>query len=268
MLQESLLLLLGNNLSKSQLQGKRIANDRKIHQTHHYSNMNLINKKTKKTIMICFPFKTEKPKKSLEKVKSYQIPGTYTFKVPPNASNILVKLWSAGGGGGISAGFGGSAGSGSYALISGLSEANGCKYTIVVGAGGAGAGIIPGDGMMGGASKFIADDISVTAGGGGGGTETGIGGAGGIVTVNSECKNVSVASYPGQNGGGANSFNVLGGSTSFGGNGGGISFGIGLDQLGTNPTQPGGGGASGFHDAPAQNGAPGLAEIYYSLKQD
>lgn len=104
----------------------------------------------------------------------YEIPGTFTFEVPDGVSTIMARIWGAGGGGGgnsQSGGDGGGGGSGAFLMVN-IPVVSGQKLPVVVGMGG-NAGVLDGNGGVGGVSqvgKYLAY-------GGGGGAIYG-GGAG------------------------------------------------------------------------------------------
>jgi hypothetical protein len=196
---------------------------------------------------------------------SYTQNGTYSMVVPPGATNMVVKLWGAGG----QTVDGKSGGGGAYSTVA-LPVSPGQSYAVVVGqsgdaGGGASSGVSPGGGGLGGGSYtnggtggqatslfyFTGADYitKAVAGGGGGGGAEGAGGAGG---------NPGGGSYGGYNGtGGANGQSYaavatttgVGAFTSAAGAGGGAI--TGLNNFG------GGGGGGGFGGGGGSGAGPG-----------
>jgi hypothetical protein len=132
-------------------------------------------------------------------VQDFTEPGTFPFTVPLGVTHILVELWGAGGGGGSTQGFEGTAsgggGSGGY-IRSVLAVSPGATYNVIVGAGGAAILGQSSNGVPGnpGGDSEITDSSSTVlafAGGGSGGlggsfdsqgaVVPGAGGAGGTV---------------------------------------------------------------------------------------
>lgn len=122
----------------------------------------------------------------LSSMPVFATPGTGSFTVPANISNILVEVIGAGGGGGGNGGSygftpGGQGGGGGYvkALIA---VTPGASYTVVVGAGGE-SGYNEEDGGPGGDSYILAPDgttkLALGGGGQGGLSPNGSVGAGG-----------------------------------------------------------------------------------------
>ncbi|MBN8536391.1 MAG: hypothetical protein J0M15_05025 [Deltaproteobacteria bacterium] len=110
----------------------------------------------------------------------FNLPGNYTFMVPPGVAAILVEAWGGGGGGGGSsfganaAGGGGGGGGGGYGKAI-ISVTPGQVFPLVVGAGGhggIGSGVVccvnGGNGSDGGNSTFGAGPLLQATGGIGG----------------------------------------------------------------------------------------------------
>lgn len=121
----------------------------------------------------------------LSSMQVFATPGTTSFTVPANISNILVEVIGAGGGGGGGSEFssGGQGGGGGYvkALIA---VTPGASYTVVVGAGGDGLAYDGESGGPGGDSYILAPDgtTKLASAGGGQGGSGASGGQGGTAS--------------------------------------------------------------------------------------
>ena len=164
---------------------------------------------------------------------TYNTPGSYTYTVPNDVTQIIVQAWGAGGGGASAnsnnSGFGGGGG-GAYAS-SVVTVIPGGVYSVVVGSGGAAN-------SDGGNSTFNTN--SVIAEGGQGALDSNTsGGAGGTVA-----SSVGTTRYAGGNGGNGSA------SNSGGGGGGAGSTGAGGNAsahvAGTGTADFGGNGAAGY----------------------
>ena len=160
----------------------------------------------------------------------FTTPGTYSWTVPNNVTQVSVLCIGGGGAGNGDGSLGGGGGGAGLGWKNNISVTPGQSYTVVVGDRGAG-----GSGSNGEDSYFI--NTSTVKGGGGGGTVTGSGGSGGSYTGDGGGNGGSGGSTAGggiyEGGGGG-----AGGYSGNGGNGGG---GDGT----SNPQNAGVGGAGG-----------------------
>lgn len=177
---------------------------------------------------------------------TYTTPGSYSFTVPAGVTEITVEAWGGGGGAGRSNDAGGGGGGGAFSSRT-VAVTAGQTYTIVVGAGGAGA-----TGTLGTAGEnsviSLGGSLVLQAIGGSPGNGR-IGGAGGAVTVES-----GVTSFSGGKGGDGNTTGSN--NQRRGGGGGGSAF---ADASGGDG-QDGGdqsGGAGGSGEGDGGNGAEG-----------
>lgn len=215
---------------------------------------------------------------------TYSTAGTYQWTCPPGVYSIKVECFGGGGGGGGGSNFastgGGGGGGGAYASILTVPVTPGNTYTVVVGAGGAGAAQQnpPLQGASGTSSTFTGDSgVQVIAVGGTGGKQgqnepggaassctgdirfsggqggrdaSGCGGGGGASgnqggNGNAGGDAIPVPATPGTGGAGAN-----------GGGSGGAGGPVGVGGSGHNGTSPGGAGGGGGDDS-ASNGGNG-----------
>ena len=190
--------------------------------------------------------------------KKFEIPGTYSWTVPPGITSICIEVWSGGGGGGGASygGLAGGGGGGGYAYQC-FTVVPSTTYTINVGSGGIGGTNASTDGTAGGNSSF-GNLMNVIGGAGGGknsgGPTDGVGGAGGSssctfsITGNNGSNGTWSATAP-SNGNGGNGAN--------GGNGG-KTIAVGSGQPGDIP----GGAGSGGRNANANGGAGARGQVY------
>lgn len=220
----------------------------------------------------------------------FDVPGTYSWTVPPCVTEITVQVWGGGGGGGavwsrfntvsgtgsncesgdeICAGAGGGGGGGfaqrTYTVVPGD------VYTIVVGAGGAGgtaSAIVNGanPGSPGGFSRFTGPATitpgALTANGGNGG---------GAANIQRSCNFGCSFNHNGENGVGGTGGTGVNGTINFIGGSGSI----GSHSSNSNDRSGGGGGAAGpsgaggnaigvttggIGNAPGGNGANGISQ--------
>ncbi len=213
----------------------------------------------------------------------YNTPGTHTFTVPAGVNQITIQAWGAGGGGGRSGDAGGGGGGGAFTTRT-ISVTSGQTYTIIVGAGGAGA--TAANGTAGGHSIISLSATTILQANGGAGASGRAGGAGGSASTEPS----GVISFAGGSGGsgstaGGNNQRVGGGgggsatSAANGGNGqdggnqtggaGGIGEGDGGSGSQGNNTAgnvgnaPGGGGGGGGRNGNGGAGAGGRVIISY-----
>ena len=200
-------------------------------------------------------------------VTSYWTPGTYSYTIPSGATNILVYLWGAGGGGGSGArnvttglrtgGSGG--GNGAFAAFHFKAADISSPATVVVAAGGAGGAAVTTNatvgvnGTMQATLTSFAGYVTANGGGGPGGSITAA-----AVTGGSQRNNTyTIVAAVGQSGGqgiagtggssGTIGSNVIPGPAG-GGGGGGQQANI------TNPTNGGTGGSRASASANLANG--------------
>jgi hypothetical protein len=177
----------------------------------------------------------------------WEIPGTYTWKVPPGITSICVEVWGGGGGAqnvaaNQNSGGGGGGGYG-YACFN---VVPGTTYTVIVGAGGSGS--------ASGGSSSVGNLISATGGNPGGvatNCTSASGGAGGTSNAS-----YSIVGETGGIGTGCPA-NTLGcgGNGGKAGNGGAGGVGGCTFSNGSAGTAPGGGGG-GTWTAPQVNNTP------------
>ena len=164
----------------------------------------------------------------------FTTPGTYSWTVPNNVTQVSVLCIGGGGAGNGDGSLGGGGGGAGLGWRNNISVTPGQSYTVVVGDKGAG-----GTGSNGEDSYFI--NTSTVKGGGGGGTVSGSGGSGG--------------SYSGDGGGNGGS----GGSTA----GGGLYEGGGGGAGGYSGNGGNGGGGDGSTN-PQNIGSSGACLLYTS----
>ncbi len=234
------------------------------------------------TALVFIPFSMPLAGQTTE---TYTSPGEHSFTVPAGVTEITVEAWGGGGGAGKGQGndAGGGGGGGAFASRT-IAVSAGQLYSIVVGAGGAGA---TGDiGSTGGNSIITLGGSPMLQANGGSPGNGRIGGAGGTTS-----SGTGIVSYAGGDGGSghdtAQPFNRRGGggggsafSDAPGGNGqdgGGNSGGAGGDGEGDggsgvqgndntgNPgNAPGGGGGGGGAGGNGGDGANGQIIIHYT----
>lgn len=187
----------------------------------------------------------------------FSTPGSYTFTVPAGITSVNVVAIGGGGGGQISRG--GSSGSerpssggggGGLGWTNNIAVSPGSTYTVVVGAGGAGATVVGDqvtttiDGSSGGTSYFISTG---TVSGGGGGAGDADGGAAGTFTgTGGGSGGIGQTRTQGYDGGGG------GGAGGYSGQGGAANNGAGFDPVAS--SGGGGGGASREYDPGVSGG--------------
>lgn len=192
--------------------------------------------------------------------------------IPPGVSEIVVELWGGGGGGGgggaTSSFAGAGGGAGGYVRVAVPITPTTNTFTLNVGMAGTG-------GTAGGATSFVGNGQSFTAGGGGGGNTQSsdsslvlLGGAGGSGVIVSGGEGGFISR--GQDG-------SVGAFTTSPGDGGGATSGglggrgTGFDGLPQPGSLPGGGGGGGGHlisnpntGVPGAVGAAGLIVVTYT----
>jgi len=190
--------------------------------------------------------------RSILAIKSYPVPGTYTWICPPNVFKVTVECWGGGGQGGDATGnnkAGGGGGGGGYSRLVDYTVVPGNSYTVTVGAGGV---TLPDGTLTNGSDSWFVNTGLVLARGGKSVAENVIaGGAGGLTGV-------GTLSYTGGNGAAGNTATHGGGGGSSGGATGAGSNG----NLSVGGIAPAGGGNGGngylaTTDFPSGNGTDG-----------
>ncbi|MGZ4117439.1 MAG: glycine-rich domain-containing protein [Bacteroidia bacterium] len=203
-----------------------------------------------------------------------------TFNVPAGVTKVLVKVWSAGGGGGAGCsaclpgpmpegGTGGGAGGYCEAIVN---VTAGSAIPITIGTGGNGGFGDGANGTNGGASSFGA---FVVVQGGNGGIHNSSGALGGFTSTCTCVSNISLSGQLSQSSsqmstqvceGGPGGNSPLGGGG--GASGAALPFAFIAGKQGTNGAQPGGGGGGGGMYITGNSGAGGFGAngaiiVYY-----
>lgn len=196
---------------------------------------------------------------------AYDEPGSFTYTVPSGVTEIEVRAWGAGGGGGWQFPVGSTvyyaAGGGGGAYVSAILPVSSCTTVrVVVGEGGEGGLFNFYSGQAGTASSATcSSSVSVTAGGGGGAVAgSSAGGAGGTGgTVSSSGASALVVDAAGADG--DPGYLVRGTSIEAGGNGGtnGEGFNAGVGGVGDAAHGSAGGIGGGGGGGPEGGGAGG-----------